>query len=290
MKMHVISHGRLRGNVLVERLQQEYQASVHHTEARGHATELALRLPNDVDILCVAGGDGTLHEVVHGLMSRPESERPPILLLPLGSGNDTARMLGVRASMNDIQRRLASINPLDWDVLECSIGDDGQTRYCTNVLDVGFGGDVARRFNTTFRRLPARIGYIAATLHAFASSRVHEIAITTDDALVTAPMLTAAIANSKWFGSGIGIAPRAVPHDGRADLTLIKNVGVLTYLRFLPQLLRGVEITDTRIQYLQSKVVSVTTQTPLPIEIDGEFVGYTPLRVHVHHKAVRLLV
>jgi len=119
---------------------------------------------------------------------------------------------------------------------------------------------------------------------------VHEISITTDEAVVTAPMLTAAIANSKWFGSGIGIAPRAVPHDGMADLTLIKNVGVLTYLRFLPQLLRGVEITDTRIQYLQSRVVSVTTQTPLPIEIDGEFVGYTPLSVHVHHKAVRLLV
>ncbi|MFN4985394.1 MAG: diacylglycerol/lipid kinase family protein, partial [Ignavibacteria bacterium] len=181
-------------------------------------------------------------------------------------------------------------NPLDWDVLECTIGSDGQTRYCTNVLDVGFGGDVARRFNSTFRKLPARIGYMAATLQAFASSRAHDITVGTDETEVSAPMLMAAVANSKWFGSGIGIAPTAKPNDGIADLTLITNVGVFTYLRFLPQLIKGVVIADNRIHYLRSARVTITSASPVPIELEGEFAGHTPLDVVVRKNSVRLLV
>ncbi len=290
MKMYLISHGRLRGNTLVEMLQQDYQADVHYTESTRHASELAARIPFDTTVLAVAGGDGTLHEVVDGLMQRKSELRPPILLLPLGSGNDTARMIGAKATIADIRRRLAEFNPLDWDVLECTIGSDGQTRYCTNVLDVGFGGDVARRFNSTFRKLPARIGYMAATLQAFASSRAHDITVGTDETEVSAPMLMAAVANSKWFGSGIGIAPTAKPNDGIADLTLITNVGVFTYLRFLPQLIKGVVIADNRIQYLRSARVTITSASPVPIELDGEFAGHTPLDVVVRKNSVRLLV
>ncbi|MFN4985130.1 MAG: diacylglycerol/lipid kinase family protein [Ignavibacteria bacterium] len=290
MKMYLISHGRLRGNTLVEMLQQDYQADVHYTESTRHASELAARIPFDTTVLAVAGGDGTLHEVVDGLMQRKSELRPPILLLPLGSGNDTARMIGAKATIADIRRRLTEFNSLEWDILECTIGSDGQTRYCTNVLDVGFGGDVARRFNGVFRRLPPRLGYMAATLQAFVTASAHEITVSADDVEVTAPMLMVAVANSKWFGSGIGIAPYARPHDGIADLTLITNVGVLTYLRFLPQLIKGRVISDTRIQYLQSTRVVITASKPLPIEIDGEFVGNTPLHVVVRKNSVRLLI
>lgn len=290
MKSRLICHGRLRDHALVRHVVREYGTDLLFTTAPRHARELAMNIDAEIDVLMVAGGDGTLHEVVDGLMQLPQEARPPILLLPLGSGNDTARMIGVRATIADVSRRLTALQLLEWDVLQCAVGSEGHTRYCTNVLDVGFGGDVARRFNTTFRKLPARLAYIAATLQSFASSRAHEISVTTDDAVISTPMLMAAVANSKWFGSGIGIAPHAAPNDGIVDLTLITNVGVLTYLRFLPQLMRGVPISDSRMQYLRSTRVSITSNKPLPIEIDGEFAGYTPLHVHVHRGAVRLLV
>lgn len=288
--MQLICHGARSGHALVRYVAHEYGAAPQCTTYPRHARELARALPENTDILVVAGGDGTLHEVVDGLMQRPVELRPPILLLPLGSGNDTARMIGAKATITDIRRRLTEFNSLEWDILECTIGSDGQTRYCTNVLDVGFGGDVARRFNGVFRRLPPRLGYMAATLQAFVTASTHEITVSADDVEVTAPMLMVAVANSKWFGSGIGIAPYARPHDGIADLTLITNVGVLTYLRFLPQLIKGRVITDTRIQYLQSTRVVITASKPLPIEIDGEFVGNTPLHVVVRKNSVRLLI
>ena len=103
-------------------------------------------------------------------------------------------------------------------------------------------------------------------------------------------MLLTAVANSKWFGSGIGIAPHALPDDGILNLTLVKDVGPLTYARFLPQLMRGAAIKDPRIAYHTARECSITSDEPLPIEIDGEFVGYTPLQVRVHKRAIRLLV
>ena len=290
MKSRLICHGRLRDHALVRHVMHAYGVELLFTTAPRHARELAMNIDTEIDVLMVAGGDGTLHEVVDGLMQLPQGARPSILLLPLGSGNDTARMIGARATIADVSRRLSDLQPVEWDVLQCAVGNDGDVRYCTNVLDVGFGGDVARRFNTTFRKLPARLAYIAATLQSFASSRAHEISVYTDDADISAPMLMAVVANSKWFGSGIGIAPHAIPHDGIIDLTLITNVGVLAYLRFLPQLIKGSAISDSRMQYLRSTRVRITSNRPLPIEIDGEFAGYTPLHVHVHRGAVRLLV
>lgn len=290
MKSQLICHGRLRNHALVRYALREYGADLHYTTAPRHARELATNIDTETDVLMVAGGDGTLHEVVDGLMQLPQELRPPVLLLPLGSGNDTARMIGAKATASDIERRLAAFDHITWDVLECRVGDVQQIRYCTNVLDVGFGGDVARRFNSSLRRLPARFGYVVATLQSFIRAQPQEMTVSVDEAEYAGTMLLTAIANSKWFGSGIGIAPHARPNDGELDITMVKDVGPLTYLRFLPSLSKGLAIDDARIEYLRATSCSVSTRTPLPIEIDGEFAGYTPLQVHVHRGAVRLLV
>jgi YegS/Rv2252/BmrU family lipid kinase len=268
----------------------EYAADLLCTTRTRHACDLASSIDERSDILLVAGGDGTLHEVIDGMMQRPVESRPPILLIPLGSGNDTARMIGARATLADIQRRISAQQAKDWDVLECTIGAEQVTRYCTNVLDVGFGGEVARRYTNGLRKLPARLGYVTATLQGFVSSKARRMSVRIDDVLIDDEMLLTAVANSKWFGSGIGIAPLAQPDDGVFDITVVKNVGPLTYARFLPDLMRGVPIRDPRIHYHSGRECMITTNEPLPIEIDGEFVGFTPIMVKVHHKAVRLLV
>lgn len=290
MKTILICHGRLRSHPLVCKVVSEYAADLLCTTRTRHACDLASSIDERSDILLVAGGDGTLHEVIDGMMQRPVESRPPILLIPLGSGNDTARMIGARATLADIQRRISAQQAKDWDVLECTIGAEQVTRYCTNVLDVGFGGEVARRYTNGLRKLPARLGYVTATLQGFVSSKARRMSVRIDDVLIDDEMLLTAVANSKWFGSGIGIAPLAQPDDGVFDITVVKNVGPLTYARFLPDLMRGVPIRDPRIHYHSGRECMITTNEPLPIEIDGEFVGFTPIMVKVHHKAVRLLV
>lgn len=290
MKTILICHGRLRSHPLVCKVVSEYAADLLCTTRTRHACDLASSIDERSDILLVAGGDGTLHEVIDGMMQRPVESRPPILLIPLGSGNDTARMIGARGTLADIQRRISAQQSRDWDVLECTIGAEQVTRYCTNVLDVGFGGEVARRYTNGLRKLPARLGYVTATLQGFVSSKARRMSVRIDDVLIDDEMLLTAVANSKWFGSGIGIAPLAKPDDGILDITVVKNVGPLTYARFLPDLMRGVPIRDPRIHYHSGRECMITTNEPLPIEIDGEFVGFTPIMVKVHHKAVRLLV
>ena len=103
-------------------------------------------------------------------------------------------------------------------------------------------------------------------------------------------MLMACLCNSRWFGAGLGIAPLADPSDGLMDITLVGKVSPLTYLRYLPRLLRGKPIHDSRVEYLKTRAVVIESAESLPVEIDGEFVGFGPVTAQVVPSAIRFIV
>lgn len=263
------------------------------TQHQHHAEELAAALPADASLLVVAGGDGTLSEVVNGLMSRPPQQRPPVLLVPGGSGNDVARMLGLQRTLADIERRLFQPGYHAWDVIKASLTDPSQqqrTRYGINVLSTGITAEVLSIFNRMMRRLPPDVGYAAAGVLALSRYRAKPMQIIIDEVNQSGSPLLVAVANSRWFGSGIGIAPHAVPDDGVLNLTIANNIGALGFVSLLPALRTGAVITDDRIRYSTGRCVQIRTPSPLGIEMDGEFIGFTPLTVEVIPKAIRLVI
>ena len=278
---HIIVHGRLRNHPQLHQLVAEYGAPVFVTEYPGHGRVCARDLPEQCThdtILIVVGGDGTLHDVVNGLMERAPEQRPLIHLVPLGTGNDVARAL-----------RSVESDTVTWDVLRVDYQDlDGQPafRYCINVADIGLGGEVTRHYDGVLRRYPFGTGYMVAGLKGLKTAQRSAATINIDDRVVESTILSVCFCNSSWFGSGIGINPMADPTDGLIDVTIIGDIGAGTYLRFLPQLRAGKAITHPQLRYHRGTTVTIATDDPLPVEIDGEYVGTGPVVVTLKPKAL----
>lgn len=262
------------------------------TEYPRHAEELASTLPADASLLVVTGGDGTLSEVVNGLMRRAPAQRPPVLLIPGGSGNDVARMIGVRGSIPELERRLAEPRIATWDVIKAELTSPLQetvSRYCINVMSAGITAEVSQLFNRSMRRLPPDIGYTLAALVSFARYRAGRVDVDADSMKISREMLLVAMANSRWFGSGIGISPDAVPDDGKLNLTVAGGVSPLQFVGMLPRLRRARHVSHPGIVYDSTTECRIGAERPIPVEIDGEFSGFTPLRVTVIPQVIRLV-
>jgi len=283
-RIALIAHGRFRGHRTIGAVSEQIGYSAQFTERRLHAEFLAWHLHPDVEVVVVAGGDGTLHEVVNGLMRRPPSARPSIAILPMGSGNDTARALGISAGLSDLQRRLRQRNPVFWDVIRLTFNTaDGQRaqRFCINIADLGFGGMVMEQYDHRLRSIPFGLGYLLASFHALFSARPAMLQVVTGFQEREHPMLMACLCNSKWFGKGLGISPQADPSDGLMDITLVGDASPLDYLRFLPALWRGKPINDPRVEYLRSRAVLLVPAATMHLEIDGEYCGVGPVEAEV---------
>ena len=281
----VIAHGRLHRHRKLLSLCKRVGHEPLLTESPLRAEHLAASLHSDVNELYVVGGDGTLNEVVNGLMRHDREHRPTVIVVPLGSGNDTYRTL--RSRWNGSAEW--------WDVMQLTYCDEqglAALRYGINIADVGLGGIVVKEFTAGLRRLPSRIGYAAAVVKGFMKARPHDMRLVLkgaeDSSHIEARMLMISLANGRWFGSGLGIAPQADPTDGQLTLTMIGAVSVATYIRCLPALLRGTLIDDSRAKYAHAHSCVVDAHEPVPIEVDGEYVGTTPLTIEVVPCAIRL--
>jgi diacylglycerol kinase (ATP) len=281
MSIIAIAHGRLRSNTTLLEYCRQRGADLLFTEGRHHAEELAAQHGVEASTLIAAGGDGTVHEVVNGVMRLVESARPTIDILPLGTGNDTVRSLTEEPTLCDVLRLTYS-----------DIQGRPSTRFCMNVADVGLGGHVVQRYSDALRKLPGGSGYSVAIIRGLLSARPQHMLLrwTMDDVHheTEGRIMMAAIANGRWFGSGLGISPQADMTDASMNLTLVGDVSVATYLRYLPALRRGRMIDDVRVRYSSAQTLSIETDRPVPLEIDGEYVGTSPVSVLVMPRAVAL--
>lgn len=102
--------------------------------------------------------------------------------------------------------------------------------------------------------------------------------------------MSVCMANGKFFASGLAIAPDAQMDDGAAELVIIGNVGILDFLGHLLQLRRGERLKHSQIHYYKTDRCEIYSESGMPIDIDGEFVGYTPLKMEILPKRVRIFV
>jgi diacylglycerol kinase (ATP) len=233
------------------------------TKSPGHATDLARDI--ECDHLIVVGGDGTLNEVVNGLMQR--TDPPPVSLIPAGTANDFARTL----------RLLPHAGPTD--VFRAN------SRYFVNAAGIGLAAEVARRA----RRLPTRARYLAAAISPLAAGRSFPITIELDNGPEQAfEITTAAIANGQYQGGAIHIAPEALPNDGLADLTVVQRVTLREVAARVPILYNGKLHQHPAVQHFRAARIRVSSDSPVPVELDGEPAGTLPLEVVVHPRALSI--
>jgi len=242
-------------------------------------------------VILSAGGDGTAHQVLNGVMK--SGLAPPLLgLIPLGSGNDLARAVGAIADAGHIINlvRMNRVVQIDVGLIRAQDTEGQQvTEYFINECSMGMGPEVVRRVNAGGRFLGAGLMYLKSIIATFLFLKPESIKVTAGELKWSGKSRVMAIANGKAFGHGVYIAPQASVCDGVLNLFIAANPPLLRFLMLLQVLKKPRESGDGCLTYATSSQVEVTSERPLPVEADGELVGYSPLYCEVVRNKVNFL-
>lgn len=260
------------------------------TRHPGHATVLAREALRDgADTLVVVGGDGTLNEVVNGFFDEQGHVVSDALLIPAGggTGGDFRRTLKEMSSAADV--------PFPVDVIRVTYHDsDGQTRtrYALNIVSAGLGGLVVRlvqRMQRVLRR--GRLAYFAAIVSSLPQYDHDEVRVIADGHdLGTHRIRNVAVANGRYFGGGLKIAPSANITDGALDLVLLDDVPFSRLLRDVRAIYAGDHRNLPYLRHIRARSVMLEPRSPGPVylDIDGEGIGQLPATLDVVPSAIRL--
>ncbi|MBS1486900.1 MAG: diacylglycerol kinase family lipid kinase [Bacteroidetes bacterium] len=297
MKVAIILNGISRKKIFFYRqilpaLAEKFDVAVWETQYDTHARELAARATMDhFDFVLAAGGDGTLHHVVNGVMTCTEPT-PTIGIIPLGTGNDFAKMCGITADAHTIIKLLNHNLPASTDIgkIECH-NDKGEriTEHFINVCSVGLGPEVVKRLQGKSRVLGPWLTYQIAVVTAFFTHRPQELSIDAHLWKWKGKARVFAIANGQSFGSSMYIAPDARPDDGIFSTFLAGNLHWLAFLKHLSRIKTKTKIQDSDISYNVCNSVSLTSAVPTWIEAEGELVGMLPAQIDLLPQRIKFL-
>ena len=272
------------------------------TRGPGHATRLAEQAARDgVDVLAVAGGDGTLGEVAQAYVDAEGAPRggPEVAVIPLGTGGDLRRSLRMTTGIDAAVERVRSGvgRAIDLGFLELSAPVPAGvplTRVFVNVASFGLGGEVDDAVNHGPKWLGGRAAFFLATVRALPSFTPPEVRVRLDGAvLYEGSILNVAIANGRYFGGGMFIAPEASLDDGALDVVVVEGRGVGHALALGLPLYVGSHVRKEGVRVARGRVVEaevLAARGAVRFDIDGEAIGARPARARVVPAAMKVRV
>jgi len=263
------------------------------TARPGDATDIARRSAAEGRGLVVAaGGDGTVSEVVNGLLEAGAEERPRLGVLPLGTGTDLCRTFGIPLDPLGAAAVLlaGTARRIDAGRVTCA-GPAGQTtRYFVNVADAGIGGDVADMVNGGFRVVSGELTFSLAAAITLLRWRNPRMLLDVDGEALDVTSQQVVVANCEYYGGGMRIAPGAVPDDGLLDVVISGDLGMVETLRLLGRVRDGAHLSHPKIERRRARRVEVRCDRRVGVDADGERPGDLPAVFEVVPGAIELLV
>lgn len=289
------SRGRHVWPRLADQLHRRFGAyDFDFTNAAGAGTILATQaIAQGYRRLIAVGGDGTVNEVVNGLMTEDGRLLHPevtLACIPTGSGTDYWRSLRLPEEPFAAVKALGRARLRHYDIGRVELHThDGHAlvRYFCNVADVGLGGDVVDRA----KKLPSwgqgTVNYCLGAVGAFWQWGAPEVTVSIDDEAATSqPITTVIVALGQYCGGGMHVAPRAKLDDGRFDLVVVGALSRWRLLDLLPKLYTGKLAHQEQIGVRTACDCSLHSTHPVRITLDGEVGGQLPARFHVLPKAL----
>ena len=250
-----------------------------------------------VERIIVAGGDGTMSEVVTGLLSAGLGSYAKIAPLALGTGGDLLRSFRAACPLDAAIERIAGGKTRCVDAGRACYHDaEGRkhTAYFLNVASLGVSGLVTKLANEAPKVLGGRLSFLIATLRALARYRPLEVALWIDGKpFFEGPLTLATAANGRFFGGGMEVAPEALPDDGLLDVVVVSGLTKSQLLRRLPRLYRGTHLGIPGVSFARCRRLDALSRLPeagsVFTEVDGEPLGVLPASYEVLPGAVTLL-
>lgn len=252
------------------------------------------------------GGDGTIHEIVNGLMrASQEKETIPLGVIPLGNGDDFAKIIPPETKIGSKQfdweeavRKIAGGQTRLFDVGKIQGGSlhpemiDGP-QYFMNGMDIGFGAQTMYNLKRIPRFLTGLSAYLTAVIMTLVDYKIPKLRLEMDgfppfeqEATLTAVM------NGRCFGSGFWVCPEAQADDGVFDILVSKDVDRLNIMRLVPSLMKGEHLNEPVLKIYRTKKIIIESVKPMVIEVDGEipYAEAKKLQIELLPKRLRVFV
>jgi diacylglycerol kinase (ATP) len=274
-------------DALVERIRDLPDSEVCITAKAGAAmqsTRAALR--KGCEMVVAAGGDGTLNEVVNGL--REDASAIVLGLIPLGTGNDFARTLGLPREVDEAIALLRAGHTRAIDLVRVT---SDEMRYFVNVSTGGFSGLVDEKLTPEMKKTWGPLAYLRGAAAALPKLRAYRTTISLDSAeSLTLRLYDVVIANGRYVGSGTQIAPEASIDDGLLDIVLIPKCSAAELAVLAARVALGNHLSSPAIVFRRAAKVTVNSRPRMWFNVDGELVGNEPAEFEVLPRALQFVV
>ena len=265
------------------------EGDVLFSEQPEHLRDLARQAAGDASLVVAVGGDGTVNEVAAGIVGTGTE----LAVIPRGTGVDFVRTYGIPSRLEGAVE--VAVHGATREIDAGRVGyrawsGDPAEAWFFNVAGVGMSGAVAKRTNESSKTLGGKASYLWSTLAVFARWTNTEVRVRVDAEERTGRMHEVVVANGRYLCGGMLMCPDASPDDGLFDVLLIGDVTKADLVRTLPKIYRGTHLPHPKAELLRGAAVSVDSDEPLPVQLDGEQPGTTPVRFEVVPKALRLRV
>jgi YegS/Rv2252/BmrU family lipid kinase len=231
-----------------------------------------------------------VNEVVNGIAG---VEGVELAIVHRGTGGDFVRTFGIPRQLEDALDAARSTNTREIDLGRATYaswaGPEG-THLFANIASAGMSGAVAKRVNESGKTLGGKVSYAWSTVAVFVRWRNVQLTVTVDGEERSGPMYDVIVANGRYLAGGMKITPDAEPDDGLFDVLLIGDVTKRDLVLTLPKIYRGTHLPHPKAELLRGSTVTIEAPIPLPVELDGEQPGTTPVSFEVVPRALRLRV
>jgi YegS/Rv2252/BmrU family lipid kinase len=255
------------------------------TKSMGDATPLALEAAKGgADLIISIGGDGTNNEVVNGLLADgAPTVKPALAFVPRGTGGDLRKTLGIPNIVEEAVRRIAGGKPRKVDAGRMRITThEGVevTRHFINITSFGIGGLVDKNVNSSTKALGGKVSFMIGTLKAFLAFKNQKVRVSFDGGPSEEMVINnLAVANGRFFGGGMMIAPEADLSDGLFDVVILGDLSTMEVIANGSKVYKGTHMPHPKIRHLRARTVKAEPVDPAEqvlLDVDGEAPGRLP--------------
>jgi YegS/Rv2252/BmrU family lipid kinase len=287
---------------LADVIRRELPFEVVRTTGPGDATRLAAEaLRGGAEIIVAVGGDGTINEVANGFFDdgKPIAPGAALAILPFGTGGDFVRTARITKDWHQAVKVLARGHRRTIDVGRLDLttrGGKDAVRMFMNIASFGLSGVTDRYANQSQKRFGGKISFFAATARAMLTYDNQRVRLVFDDKpadAVDMTISTVAVANGRYFGGGMFIAPDAELDDGFFDVVALGDMGMTDFLLKSRRLYDGSHLTMDKVSHRRATVVRAEPASPrqiVELDVDGETPGILPATFRVVPRALDLIV
>ncbi|MBB6218071.1 YegS/Rv2252/BmrU family lipid kinase [Anaerosolibacter carboniphilus] len=278
--------GKGKGRIIAQQIHQFMKDKVipydiRFTRYKGDGEILAKEaVIRGCSTIIAVGGDGTIYEVINGMGLKTAA----LGIVPSGTGNDLAKTLGIPKSP---MKALKIIYGGHKVIIDCG---QANGRYFLNVASVGLDAEIVKETENIKKYIKGPSAYAVGVLKTLLHFRNKEILLEIDGIQIKRQIMLVAVANGRYYGGGMKIAPQAEIEDGYFDICIINRISKGKLLRLFPTIFSGEHMKIKEVELIRGKIIKISGIERLMLNVDGDIVGEAPVSIEIYRGGIEVFV